>query len=58
MVADQLFRVIVALSLLGVTTILTDIRPEVAQAQVFLGLNIYKMKVKGNLHQQKGTFLK
>jgi rsbT co-antagonist protein RsbR len=51
MVADQLFRVIDALSLLGVTTILTGIRPEVAQTMVALGLKIEKIKVKGNLHQ-------
>ncbi|WP_322114336.1 STAS domain-containing protein [Fictibacillus sp. KU28468] len=51
MVADQLFKVIDALTLLGVTTILTGIRPEVAQTMVDLGLNLDKIKVKGNLHQ-------
>lgn len=51
MVADQLFRVIDALSLLGVETILTGIRTEVAQTMVSLGLNTDKIKVKGNLHQ-------
>ncbi|MCK6255413.1 STAS domain-containing protein [Fictibacillus sp. KIGAM418] len=51
MVADQLFKVIDALTLLGVTTILTGIRPEVAQTMVALGLNLDKIKVKGNLHQ-------
>ena len=51
MVADQLFRVIDALSLLGVKTILTGIRTEVAQTMVSLGLNTDKLKVKGNLHQ-------
>lgn len=51
MVADQLFRVIDALSLLGVKTILTGIRTEVAQTMVSLGLNTDKIKVKGNLHQ-------
>lgn len=51
MVADQLYKVIDALSLLGVTTVLTGIRPEVAQTMVSLGLNIDKFKVKGNLHQ-------
>ncbi|MDR7072448.1 STAS domain-containing protein [Fictibacillus barbaricus] len=51
MVADQLFRVIDALSLLGVKTILTGIRPEMAQTMVALGLNLDKINVKGNLHQ-------
>jgi rsbT co-antagonist protein RsbR len=51
MVADQLFRVIDALSLLGVSAILTGIRPEVAQTMVTLGLNLDKINVKGNLHQ-------
>jgi rsbT co-antagonist protein RsbR len=51
MVADKLFRVIDALSLLGIKTILTGIRPEVAQTMVALGLNLSKIKVKGNLHQ-------
>jgi rsbT co-antagonist protein RsbR len=51
MVADKLFRVIDALSLLGIKTILTGIRPEVAQTMVALGLNLDKIKVKGNLHQ-------
>ncbi|MDM5338183.1 STAS domain-containing protein [Fictibacillus enclensis] len=51
MVADQLFKVIDALSLLGVTTILTGIRPEVAQTMVVLGLDLDRIKVQGNLHQ-------
>ncbi|SDM66746.1 rsbT co-antagonist protein RsbR [Fictibacillus solisalsi] len=51
MVADQLYKVIDALSLLGVSTILTGIRPEVAQIMVSLGLDIDKFVVRGNLHQ-------
>ncbi|WNB90983.1 STAS domain-containing protein [Bacillus sp. NEB1478] len=51
MVADQLLRVISALSLLGVKTILTGIRPEVAQTMVALGVNLENIEVKGNLHQ-------
>jgi rsbT co-antagonist protein RsbR len=51
MVADQLFKVIDALSLLGVSAILTGIRPEVAQTMVALGLNLDNINVKGNLHQ-------
>ncbi|RDU37208.1 STAS domain-containing protein [Neobacillus piezotolerans] len=51
MVADQLLRVISALSLIGVKTILTGIRPEVAQTIVSLGLSLNQLTVKSNLHQ-------
>ncbi|MBT2637660.1 MULTISPECIES: STAS domain-containing protein [unclassified Bacillus (in: firmicutes)] len=51
MVADQLFKVINALSLVGVKTIMTGIRPEVAHTMVTLGLNLEGIMVKSNLHQ-------
>lgn len=51
MVADQLFKVIDALSLIGVKTIITGIRPEVAQTIVTLGLDLSNLTVKANLHQ-------
>ncbi|MBH0175747.1 STAS domain-containing protein [Fictibacillus sp. 23RED33] len=51
MVADQLFKVVEGLSLLGVKTVMTGIRPEVAQTMVALGLNMHKLNIKGNLHQ-------
>lgn len=51
MVADQLFKVINALSLVGVKTIMTGIRPEVAHTMVTLGLNLEGITVKSNLHQ-------
>ncbi|WP_210364040.1 STAS domain-containing protein [Bacillus sp. REN3] len=51
MVADQLFKVISALSLVGVKTIMTGIRPEVAHTMVSLGLNLDGITVKANLHQ-------
>ncbi|WP_046174928.1 STAS domain-containing protein [Domibacillus indicus] len=51
MVADQLFKVIDALSLLGVETIITGIRPEVAQTMITLGLSVENLNVKANLHQ-------
>ncbi|RZT15566.1 STAS domain-containing protein [Fictibacillus sp. BK138] len=51
MVADQLFKVVDALSLLGVKTVLTGIRPEVAQTMVGLGLKLDSLHIKGNLHQ-------
>ena len=50
MVADQLFKVIDALSLIGVQTIITGIRPEVAQTIVSLGLDLSHITVKANLH--------
>jgi len=51
MVADQLFKVIDALKLLGVETILTGVRPEVAQTIVSLGLDFSSKRVKGSLQQ-------
>lgn len=51
MVADQLFKVTSALSLVGVKTIMTGIRPEVAHTMVTLGLNLDGIMVKSNLHQ-------
>lgn len=51
MVADQLFKVISALSLVGVKTIMTGIRPEVAHTMVSLGLKLEGITVKANLHQ-------
>ncbi|MED4284717.1 STAS domain-containing protein [Priestia megaterium] len=51
MVADQLFKVIDALKLLGVETILTGVRPEVAQTIVNLGLDFSSKRVKGSLQQ-------
>lgn len=49
MVADQLFKVIDALGLLGVETMITGIRPEVAQTMVSLGLNVASIQVKASL---------
>lgn len=51
MVADQLFKVIDALGLVGVQTIITGIRPEVAQTIVTLGIKINGIKIKANLYQ-------
>lgn len=49
MVADQIFKVINALSMLGVKASLIGIRPEVAQTMVTIGINIGEMDVKANL---------
>jgi rsbT co-antagonist protein RsbR len=51
MVADQLFKIISALTLVGVKTILTGIRPGVAQTMVSLGLDFNDLTIKANLQQ-------
>lgn len=51
MVAHQIFKIIEALDLLGVKTMLIGIRPEVAQTMVQLGINFSKLTVKSNLEQ-------
>ncbi|MGM0845918.1 MAG: STAS domain-containing protein [Bacillota bacterium] len=51
MVADQLFKVIEALALIGVKTIITGIRPEVSHTMVSLGVNLNHLTIKGTLHQ-------
>jgi rsbT co-antagonist protein RsbR len=51
MVADQIFKVMDALKLLGVQTIVTGIRPEIAQTVVSLGLDFSKQATRANLQQ-------
>ncbi|WP_257985545.1 STAS domain-containing protein [Bacillus sp. V5-8f] len=51
MVADQIFKVMDALKLLGVKTIVTGIRPEIAQTVVSLGLDFSKQVTRANLEQ-------
>ncbi|WP_342605623.1 STAS domain-containing protein [Peribacillus sp. FSL E2-0159] len=55
-VADQLFKVIDALSLTGVETIITGIRPEVAQTMVSLEINLTKLNSKASLQQAFNEF--
>jgi rsbT co-antagonist protein RsbR len=50
-VADQIFKVVDALSLLGVQTIITGIRPEVAQIVVSEGIDFSGLNTKANLSQ-------
>lgn len=62
MVADQIFKIIHALSLLGVEASLIGIRPEVAQTMVTIGINIDELDVKANLETalkdlQKSSYL-
>ncbi|RSD25558.1 STAS domain-containing protein [Mesobacillus subterraneus] len=49
MVAHQIFKLMDALKLLGVQTIVTGIRPEVAQTSVQLGIDFANIKTEGNL---------
>ncbi|RDI45586.1 STAS domain-containing protein [Falsibacillus pallidus] len=49
MVADQIFKVIDSLKLLGVQAVITGIRPEIAQTVVQLGLDFKSIMVRSNL---------
>lgn len=51
MVAHQIFKLIEALKLIGVTSTLSGIRPEIAQTAVQLGINFSDITVKSNLAQ-------
>lgn len=51
MVANQLFKIVNALQLTGVETILTGIRPEIAQTIVNLGVNFGEIKTRASMQQ-------
>ncbi|MED4213667.1 STAS domain-containing protein, partial [Priestia megaterium] len=51
MVADQIFKVVDSLKLLGVETILTGIRPEVAQTIVSIGIDFSSLAIKSSLQK-------
>ena len=50
MVANQLFKLISALDLVGIEVSLSGIRPEIAQTIVKLGLDLKGITVFGSLH--------
>ncbi|MET1031573.1 STAS domain-containing protein, partial [Domibacillus tundrae] len=50
-VANQLFQLTQSLQLLGVETVLSGIRPEVAQTAIHLGLNFSQIKTFHGLPQ-------
>lgn len=50
-VAEQIFKIVEALSLIGVKTIITGIRPEVAQLVVSQGLDFSGVAIKATLSQ-------
>jgi rsbT co-antagonist protein RsbR len=51
MVAYHLYKIIRSLDLVGVTTVLVGIRPEVTQTMVSLGVEFSEIKTYGSLHQ-------
>ncbi|WP_050184135.1 STAS domain-containing protein [Domibacillus robiginosus] len=51
MVADQIFKVISALKLTGIHTVLTGIRPEIAQTMIHLGIKVEGVPTYASLHQ-------
>jgi len=50
-VAEQIFKIVEALSLIGVQTVITGIRPEVAQIVVSQGLDFSGVTIKASLSQ-------
>lgn len=51
MVAQQLFRLVEALRLLGIKSVISGIRPEIAQTAVQLGVNFNEITTVSNLEQ-------
>ncbi|MCY9198560.1 STAS domain-containing protein [Bacillus atrophaeus] len=51
MVAHQIFKLIEALTLIGVSSTLSGIRPEIAQTAVQLGVDFTNIMIKANLAQ-------
>ncbi|MFP7493384.1 STAS domain-containing protein [Terribacillus saccharophilus] len=49
MVADQIYQIVQSLKLSGIETIITGIRPEIAQTMVSLGLNFKSLTTSSNL---------
>lgn len=50
MVANQLFKVIAGLKLLGIEVVISGIRPEIAQTMVSLGIKIEEIRSFSSLH--------
>lgn len=51
MVAQQIFRLIDALNLLGVKSVITGIRPEVAQTAIHLGMDFSNIQTENSLER-------
>ena len=56
MVAHQIFKIVEALGLLGVKTILIGIRPEVAQTMIQLGIDFSKITDKSKSRASTSWF--
>lgn len=56
MVADQIFKIVNALKLSGIDTVLTGIRPEIAQTIMSLGLDFNAVTTKFNMKQALHDF--
>ncbi|WP_258262719.1 STAS domain-containing protein [Rossellomorea sp. SC111] len=57
MVADRIFKVVDALSLIGIETTLSGIRPEIAQTMTNLGIDSSNIAVTSSLHTALEKFL-
>ncbi|EIT84530.1 positive regulator of sigma-B activity [Fictibacillus macauensis ZFHKF-1] len=51
MVAQNLFRVLASLQLLGIAVTLTGMRPELVQTVIALGIDFKHVSIEGTLHQ-------
>nr|WP_249023502.1 STAS domain-containing protein [Planococcus salinarum] len=49
MVAQQIFQVMTSLKIIGVQSVLSGIRPEIAQTAITLGIDFKDIKVHANL---------
>ncbi|MBN8193435.1 STAS domain-containing protein [Bacillus sp. NTK074B] len=57
MVADRIFKVVEALSLIGIKAILSGIRPEIAQTMTHLGIDSSNITVTSSLHMAMKEYL-
>ena len=51
MVADNIFQIVKALQLIGTKTMITGIRPEIAQTVVDLGVDFGTIKTRATLEK-------
>lgn len=54
MVANNIFQIVKALQLIGTKTMITGIRPEIAQTMVSLGIELRSIKTRATLEQALG----
>ncbi|PSL40427.1 rsbT co-antagonist protein RsbR [Planomicrobium soli] len=56
MVAQQLFQLMASLKIIGVQSVLSGIRPEIAQTAITLGVDFKNVKVQANLMRALETY--